>query len=56
MLGNFSYTNPTTLHFGKDALQALNEELPKYGSKVLLAYGGGSINKNEIMQILRESM
>lgn len=48
MLGNFTYCNPTKLYFGKDALEGLNEELPKYGKSVLLVYGGGSIKKNGI--------
>ena len=48
MLGNFTYSNPTKLYFGKDALEGLNEELPKYGKNVLLVYGGGSIKKNGI--------
>ena len=48
MLGNFSYCNPTKLYFGKDALEGLNTELPKYGKNVLLIYGGGSIKKNGI--------
>lgn len=48
MLGNFTYCNPTKLYFGKDALDGLNEELPKYGKNVLLVYGGGSIKKNGV--------
>ena len=48
MLGNFTYSNPTKLYFGKDALDGLNEELPKYGKNVLLVYGGCSIKKNGI--------
>ncbi len=48
MLGNFTYCNPTKLYFGKDALNGLNEELPKYGKNVFLVYGGGSIKKNGI--------
>lgn len=48
MLGNFTYCNPTKLYFGKDALNGLNEELPKYGKNVLLVYGGGSVKKNGI--------
>ena len=48
MLGNFTYCNPTKLYFGKDALDGLNAELPKYGKNVLLVYGGGSIKKNGI--------
>lgn len=48
MLGNFTYCNPTKLYFGKNALEGLKEELPKYGKNVLLVYGGGSIKKNGI--------
>lgn len=46
MLGNFTYHNPTRLHFGADALEQLPQELARYGSNVLLVYGGGSIKKN----------
>lgn len=48
MLGNFTYCNPTKLYFGKDALQNLPAELAKYGKKVVLVYGSGSIKKNGI--------
>lgn len=48
MLGNFSYSNPTKLYFGDNSLTFLNEELPKYGERVQLVYGGGSIKKNGI--------
>ena len=48
MLGNFSYSNPTKLYFGEDALDNLSTELQKYGKNVLLVYGGGSIKKNGI--------
>ena len=48
MLGNFTYCNPTRLYFGKEAMQGLEKELPKYGENVLLVYGGGSIKKNGI--------
>lgn len=50
MVGNFTYCNPTKLYFGKDALEGLSEELPKYGKNVLLVYGGGSIKKNGIYE------
>lgn len=57
MLGDFTYCNPTKLYFGKNALDGLNEELPKYGKRVLLVYGGGSIKKNgiydKIVEILK---
>ncbi len=56
MLGNFSYCNPTKLYFGEDSPQYLNGELQKYGAKVMLIYGGGSIKKNgiydQVMSIL----
>ncbi len=48
MLGNFSYSNPTRLYFGDDAIAFLGEELKNYGKKVMLTYGGGSIKKNGI--------
>lgn len=48
MLGNFTFCNPTRLYFGEGALKGLDEELPKYGKRVLLVYGGGSIKKNGI--------
>ena len=54
MLGNFTYHNPTKLYFGKDALEYLNEELPKYGKNVQLIYGGGSIKKNGIFDSVVE--
>ena len=59
MLGNFSYCNPTKLYFGDDSLDYLNTELPKYGSNVVLIYGGGSIKKNgiydDVCRILKEN-
>ncbi|WP_411333729.1 iron-containing alcohol dehydrogenase [Metabacillus indicus] len=43
---NFTYHNPTKLIFGKEQLQQLQTEVPKYGKNVLLVYGGGSIKRN----------
>lgn len=48
MLGDFMYSNPTRLYFGKNALDGLAKELPNYGPNILLTYGGGSIKKNGI--------
>ncbi len=59
MLGNFTYCNPTRIHFGADALNHLSDELAKYGETILLAYGGGSIKKSglydEVVRILKDS-
>ena len=58
MLGNFSYCNPTKLYFGEGSLKYLKGELAKYGKRVVLVYGGGSIKKNGIydavIEILKE--
>lgn len=48
MLGNFTYSNPTKLYFGENALDNLGSELKNYGKNVLFCYGGGSIKKNGI--------
>lgn len=45
---NFTYYNPTTVYFGEGQIRVLSKEIKKYGSKVLLVYGGGSIKKNGI--------
>ena len=55
MLGTFSYSNPTKLYFGENSLEYLNEELPKFGSRVLLVYGSGSIKKNGIYEKVRKT-
>lgn len=57
-MGPFEFYNPTKLIFGKGKLDALKTEVPKYGQKVLLVYGGGSIKRSglydEIMSSLGE--
>ena len=55
----FNYSYPVNIYFGEgSAKTAFSNELKKYGSKVLLAYGGGSIKKNgiydEIVSLLKE--
>ena len=48
MLGDFTFSNPTRIHFGKNAMDALAQELSGFGKNVLLVYGGGSIKRNGI--------
>ncbi|MDV6250488.1 iron-containing alcohol dehydrogenase [Vibrio sp. EA2] len=43
---DFSYYNPTTIHFGKDSLAKLDSELPNYGETVMLVYGRNAIKSN----------
>lgn len=46
---NFSFYVPTTVHFGKGQIEKLASSIKQFGgSKVLIAYGGGSIKKNGI--------
>lgn len=58
MLGNFTFSNPTKLYFGENALDNLASELKNYGRNVLFCYGGGSIKKNgiydKVVKILNE--
>ena len=42
---DFSFYNPVRIIFGKDSEENVGKETKKYGKKVLLHYGGGSIKK-----------
>jgi alcohol dehydrogenase len=42
---NFTFKNDTRIIFGKDTEGQVGKEAAKYGKKVLLHYGGGSIKK-----------
>lgn len=57
---NFTYEYPTKVLFGKGiAKEQLANALKPYGSKIMIAYGGGSIKQNgiydEIAEILRNN-
>jgi len=45
-MNDFRFYNPVRIHFGKDAMEHLPEELACVGKKILLVYGGGSIQKS----------
>ncbi|AET68132.1 Fe-dependent oxidoreductase, alcohol dehydrogenase [Desulfosporosinus orientis DSM 765] len=55
---DFIYKNPTTIYFGRDALNNLRTELGNYGDTVMLAYGKGSIKNmglyDQVVSILKE--
>ena len=42
---DFVFSNTTKVYFGRDQLGHLNEEISRFGKKVLLVYGGGSIKR-----------
>ena len=56
---DFTYQNPTTIYFGKTALDNLSSELASYGDTIMLAYGKGAIKKSglydQIVSILKKS-
>lgn len=56
---DFTYYNPTRIHFGKNALEKLSPELEAFGENVLLMYGKGSVKKSglydKVIEILKNS-
>nr|MBP8174436.1 iron-containing alcohol dehydrogenase [Aeromonadaceae bacterium] len=48
-MNNFTYHNPTRIHFGQGQIAKLSEEIPA-DAKVLITYGGGSIKKNGVLE------
>lgn len=45
-MNDFIFYNPDKVYFGRNQLEHLPDELLKFGKKVLLVYGGGSIKRN----------
>ena len=59
-MNRFDYEFPVRIHFGQGCFEeSLKKELPKYGKKVMLAYGGGSLKRtglyDRIVTILTEA-
>lgn len=56
---NFNYSIPTEVFFGENQIDLLASQIKKYGSRVLLVYGGGSIKKigvyDRVISILQEN-
>ncbi|MFT5636081.1 MAG: NADP-dependent alcohol dehydrogenase [Cognaticolwellia sp.] len=46
---NFSFQNPTRIHFGEGQITAISHEIP-LDARILLVYGGGSIKSNGVYQ------
>ncbi len=59
MLFDFMYYNPTRIHFGKDSLSSLKEEIENFGETILLLYGKNSIKKiglyDKVIKILKDN-
>ncbi len=56
---NFTTYNPVKLHFGKGIVSGLGKSTAKYGKKVLLIYGKGSVKKygyyNQVVEQLKSA-
>ena len=52
---NFSFHNPTRIHFGTGQIEKVDKEIPK-DAKVLVIYGGGSIKNNGIFDQVVEAL
>ncbi|MCR4749267.1 MAG: iron-containing alcohol dehydrogenase [Lachnospiraceae bacterium] len=44
-MNNYEFCVPTDIRFGKDQIECLDKEIKKYGKKILMVYGGGSIKR-----------
>jgi len=52
----FRYQNPTELYFGRGMLETLRKTVPAYGRNVLLVYGGGSIKKSGLYDLVLQEL
>ena len=52
---NFELINPVKIHFGKDTIAKLTQELPP-NANIMLLYGGGSIKKNGVYEQVTEAL
>jgi NADP-dependent alcohol dehydrogenase len=52
---NFTYFNPTRIHFGRGQIAAIDKELPA-DARLLLLAGGGSIRSNGVLDQVRKAI
>ncbi|MFA6411124.1 MAG: iron-containing alcohol dehydrogenase [Syntrophales bacterium] len=53
---NFIFENPTKIIFGQGQIKRLGREAARFGGKVLLVYGQGSIKKNGVYDQVTSSL
>ncbi len=53
---NFEFYNPARIIFGKDTEAEVGKQIVKYGKRVLLHYGGGSIKTNGVYDKVVKSL
>lgn len=52
---NFSFHNPSRIHFGEGQIKAISEEIPA-DARVLVTYGGGSIKQNGVYDQVKAAL
>lgn len=55
-MNNFVYENPTKIIFGRNTECEIGTETVKYSKNILLHYGGGSIKKSGLYDIITNSL
>ncbi len=55
-MNSFVYDIPVKVYFGENQLGNLGDELKKFGSRVLLTYGGGSIKRSGLYDQITEEI
>ena len=53
---NFNYNIPTKVLFGRGKVNEVGKEAKRYGDKVLLVYGKGSVKKSGLFDVVVESL
>lgn len=57
MTNNFEFYAPTKVIFGKGVEERIGEEAKRFGaSRVLIVYGGGSVVRSGLLDIVKESL
>ncbi|MFK8011857.1 MAG: iron-containing alcohol dehydrogenase [Marinicellaceae bacterium] len=54
-MNNFTFYNPTKIHFGAKQISKISEEIPR-DNRVLVVYGGGSIKTNGVYNQVVEAL
>ncbi|MEO5799405.1 MAG: iron-containing alcohol dehydrogenase, partial [Gemmatimonadales bacterium] len=52
---NFTFHNPTRIHFGRGQIRRIDREIPA-DARVMLAFGGGSIKTNGVHEQVRAAL
>jgi len=55
-MNNFQFYNPARIIFGKDTEKDVASYVKKYGKKVLLHYGGGSIKQSGLYDVIIQNL